>query len=233
MFVVLITLILFSAVFDTHMLLGSTKVPMAAPIHQFIDCPRDGCPNRIPSVLVCRGKYVPFHRGLEYQTCGMCTYFQWLDPDQVAAAERWWQESPANGAPPYPPPEFPEDPYSASPRFADWSSTRIDPDLLQLSYAPQPLPSTPNAATPPPSQPIASSQSAKPNVASVQARGAGTQGIAYNNRPLVDLLHLPAGVVQVLDGGNNIRAATEEPNSRNIFASLPELDPSVSYVQIV
>ncbi|KAJ6564256.1 hypothetical protein B0H19DRAFT_76750 [Mycena capillaripes] len=122
-------------------------------VHQFIDCPTDGCPERIPSRLVCRGHRVPHHRGLDYQVCSSCDYFKWLEPDQLAAAERRFRDSPANGAPPFPPPEGLDDPWARSPPAVfQW----LDPALAQ-PFTPLPSSQPPllvpySSQLPPPSQ---------------------------------------------------------------------------------
>ncbi|KAJ7916929.1 hypothetical protein B0H13DRAFT_2322886 [Mycena leptocephala] len=51
---------------------------------------------------------VPWHAGLEYQVCD-CGYFAWMDPELFNAAERRHANSPANGAPSFPPPDYPDD----------------------------------------------------------------------------------------------------------------------------
>ncbi|KAK7014294.1 hypothetical protein R3P38DRAFT_3003083 [Favolaschia claudopus] len=132
-------------------------MPLAEPPnwHRFIDCPTDGCPLKIPEKLVCRGHYVPYHAGLEYQACKQCGFLGWLAPDEVAAAERRWQNSPAGGAPPVPPPDYPYDPeYAASPPPSPFNPNAIDPALQQPSYlAPpftQPFSSLPSSVAAPP-----------------------------------------------------------------------------------
>ncbi|KAJ7268411.1 hypothetical protein C8J57DRAFT_1509596 [Mycena rebaudengoi] len=102
----------------------------------------------MPSVLVCSGQNVPYHAGLEYQICPdrvNCKYFRWLAPDLVEAAERRHRDSPANGAPPYPPQDFQ---HSESLPFL----SQIDPQLLGPSYSPSPSSSQPSL--PPASQTV-------------------------------------------------------------------------------
>ncbi|KAJ7504091.1 hypothetical protein B0H11DRAFT_542114 [Mycena galericulata] len=99
--------------------------------HQFMRCP-DGCGASIPCVLVFRGKNVPWHAGLRYQVC-RCGCFVWLDPDLFNAAERRQADSPANGAPPFPPPDYPDDPWAASPTLPTYTPN-IDPVLQQTPY---------------------------------------------------------------------------------------------------
>ncbi|KAJ7458809.1 hypothetical protein B0H11DRAFT_2199381 [Mycena galericulata] len=152
-------------------------MPAAPPVHQFIQCPKPGCPERIPSLLVC-GKNVPYHEGLEYQAC-CCGYFKWLAPELVAAAERRWRDSPANGAPPYPPPDGPNDLYSLSPHIPFWNGVPIDPALV--STPPAPPSSQPRVPLVPPSQPVpANSQSGKATCAvRTCKRLAGAKSCTY------------------------------------------------------
>ncbi|KAF8125854.1 hypothetical protein K438DRAFT_1822709 [Mycena galopus ATCC 62051] len=128
--------------------------------HHFIPCP-DGCGAQIPSRLICRGKNVPWHAGLEYQVCP-CGYFTWLDPELYNAAERRHVNSPANGAPPFPPPEYPDDPWAASPQLPSFAPN-IHPSLQQpaYSFASQPPPATTQPIPSTQIQPIPSTQPTK------------------------------------------------------------------------
>ncbi|KAF8193158.1 hypothetical protein K438DRAFT_1934871 [Mycena galopus ATCC 62051] len=105
--------------------------------HHFIPCP-DGCGAQIPSRLICRGKNVPWHAGLEYQVCP-CGYFTWLDPELY------------NAATPTPPPTLPS--------FAP----NIHPSLQQpaYSFASQPPPATTQPIPSTQIQPIPSTQPTK------------------------------------------------------------------------
>ncbi|KAF8171059.1 hypothetical protein K438DRAFT_2024156 [Mycena galopus ATCC 62051] len=111
--------------------------------HQFMDCPRAGCNARFPAILVCSGRRVAWHAGLQYHACSECGYFKWLDPEQFAAAERRARDSPANGALPYPP--LLPDPASLSPPLPHWNGFSIDPSLQ-----PQAASQAPTASQPPP-----------------------------------------------------------------------------------
>ncbi|KAJ7795742.1 hypothetical protein B0H13DRAFT_2510908 [Mycena leptocephala] len=122
-------------------------------------------------------QYIPCTHGwLEYQVCD-CGYFAWTDPELFNAAERRHANSPANGAPPFPPPDYPDDPWSASPHLPSVASN-IDPsDESIQKYSPQhtttrrsfpasklpphPLPKRPTlpllstiSVSPPPSTPV-------------------------------------------------------------------------------
>ncbi|KAJ7936323.1 hypothetical protein B0H13DRAFT_2303714 [Mycena leptocephala] len=114
----------------------------------FIDCPNPACPERIPSRLKCRGYHTPEHKGLDYQVCTPCGYFKWLDPAAAMEADirarRQLAGAPANGAPPFLPPDDPQDPWARSPPTPalEW----LDPMLTM------PVPSKTPFPMPPPSQ---------------------------------------------------------------------------------
>ncbi|KAJ7887435.1 hypothetical protein B0H13DRAFT_2342408 [Mycena leptocephala] len=59
----------------------------------FINCPGEGCNERIPSVLISTGLNVPWHADLRYRVCSNCRYFKWLDPELFEAAERRAQDA--------------------------------------------------------------------------------------------------------------------------------------------
>ncbi|KAJ7633784.1 hypothetical protein DFH06DRAFT_1221670 [Mycena polygramma] len=108
--------------------------------HQFIDCPTPNCPERIPAVLVCSGQFNPHNADLEYQVCSVCKHFKWLDPEAAAAAERRARDAPADGAPPYPPPDPGNAPqyWPIDPTLAASAS----PSISQPGGSSQPPPST-------------------------------------------------------------------------------------------
>ncbi|KAJ7877877.1 hypothetical protein B0H13DRAFT_2279160 [Mycena leptocephala] len=141
--------------------------------HQFIDCPNPACHERIPSRLKCRGHNTPEHKDLDYQVCTPCGYFRWLDPAAAMGAnvraQRRLAGAPANGAPPFPPPDNPEDWWARSPpsHALEW----IDPALAMPVYSqalpPMPPPSQPRPLPGPSSQmPSVSQTSSKPFYAS-------------------------------------------------------------------
>ncbi|KAJ7914014.1 hypothetical protein B0H13DRAFT_1873358 [Mycena leptocephala] len=105
--------------------------------HQFIDCPNPACQERIPSRLKCRGHNTPEHKDLDYQVCTPCGYFRWLDSaaamGAIVRAQRRLAGAPANGAPPFPPPDDPEDRWARSPPSPalEW----IDPALAMPVYS--------------------------------------------------------------------------------------------------
>ncbi|KAJ6578423.1 hypothetical protein B0H19DRAFT_1253661 [Mycena capillaripes] len=122
----------------------------APPIHQYIQ-------------LICRGSKVWYHAGLEYQGHN-CGYFRWLAPDLLADAERRVQDGPAGGAPPYPPQDYPPEPWAHSPSLPSYSMA-LDPALATSSTAPpstQPHPFSSPSSMPPPTQ---LTQSGKPKCA--------------------------------------------------------------------
>ncbi|KAJ7863560.1 hypothetical protein B0H13DRAFT_2070434 [Mycena leptocephala] len=139
--------------------------PPGAHHHHFIDCPGEGCDERIPSVLVCSGSNVPWHKDLRYRVCSDCRYFKWLDPDLFEAAERRAQDAPANGAPPYPP--LPPPP----PFYNPGSSFPLDPALQS--------PVLPTFSPPAASQPFTSSQSSKPKCSAGCSRVAGARDCSW------------------------------------------------------
>ncbi|KAJ7147833.1 hypothetical protein C8R43DRAFT_1108187 [Mycena crocata] len=155
---------------------------MAAPppIHVFIPCPKEGCPEYIPQRLVCSGQKVPEHAGLEYQVCSLCGYFKWLAPDLYYAAERRRLGAPANGASPFPPPRPPFDPYARSPEAAQ-SPFALDPSLASMDYPTNVSTPTSNFTQPPSSQPVPASQSTKRSCSAVPRCGrvAGAQGCSF------------------------------------------------------
>ncbi|KAJ7934146.1 hypothetical protein B0H13DRAFT_2306161 [Mycena leptocephala] len=122
------------------------------------------CGELIPSRLICRGSKVWYHAGLEYQVHN-CGYFRWLAPELVAAAERRVQDGPAGGAPPFPPQDYPHDPWANSPPLAHSGTMALDPALAALSTAPQSTQlrrSSSASSFPPPTQ---LTQSGKPKCA--------------------------------------------------------------------
>ncbi|KAJ7871334.1 hypothetical protein B0H13DRAFT_611831 [Mycena leptocephala] len=131
--------------------------PPGAYHHHFIDCPGEGCNERIPSVLICSGSNVPWHKDLRYRV--------WLDPDLFEAAERRAQDAPANGAPPYPPLPPPPPPYNPG------SSFPLDPALQS--------PALPTFSPPAASQPFTSSQSSKPKCSAGCSRVAGARDCSW------------------------------------------------------
>ncbi|KAJ7866558.1 hypothetical protein B0H14DRAFT_3593042 [Mycena olivaceomarginata] len=133
----------------------------APPVHQYIQCPgRDEehlCGEWIPSRLICRGSKVWYHAGLEYQVHN-CGYFRWLAPELLAAAEWRAQDGPAGGAPPFPPSDYPHDPWAHSPppsHSSTMATMAIDPALAASSTAPpstQPRPLLSSSFMPPSTQ---------------------------------------------------------------------------------
>ncbi|KAJ7603896.1 hypothetical protein FB45DRAFT_1044412 [Roridomyces roridus] len=129
--------------------------------HQFIDCPR-GCGARIPSRLICRGRNVPWHAGLEYRVCD-CGFFLWLDPEAYRAAERRQSAGTDDGygyghnPPPPPPPSYDlgmDDPWACSPQLPSQTIASSTSFELLLPLSQQPPPSTqppPYASQPQPS----------------------------------------------------------------------------------
>ncbi|KAJ7190143.1 hypothetical protein GGX14DRAFT_580106 [Mycena pura] len=151
------------------------QLDLAGYHHEFIDCPGEGCNERIPALLICGGRRVPWHRGLRYQACSECNWFKWLDPDLHAAAERRARDAPANGAPPFPPPPAPPNPWSRSPPLTG-TQFAVDPALLVPSSYPPP----PSSFPPPPSQPYPSTQaSAKPKCSACQKRLATARDCSW------------------------------------------------------
>ncbi|KAJ7337549.1 hypothetical protein DFH08DRAFT_1014738 [Mycena albidolilacea] len=76
----------------------------------YVYCPT--CSLQIPVQLKCQGTIVAAHRGLYFQQCPRCQYFQWVDPPSV--------QEPKGDA-------FPRDPTIRSPSPA---SPQIDPSLF-------------------------------------------------------------------------------------------------------
>ncbi|KAJ7798171.1 hypothetical protein B0H14DRAFT_2618183 [Mycena olivaceomarginata] len=157
----------------------TTRASMSAPpVHQYIQCPgRDEehlCGEWIPSRLICRGSKVWYHAGLEYQVHN-CGYFRWLAPELLAAAERRAQDGPAGGAPPFPPSDYPHDPWAHSPppsHSSTMATMAIDPALAASSTAPpstQPRPLSSSSFMPPSTQ---LTQSGKLNALSNHARNS-------------------------------------------------------------
>ncbi|THU78305.1 hypothetical protein K435DRAFT_811666 [Dendrothele bispora CBS 962.96] len=79
---------------------------------------------RIPCRLKCKGKSVPEHAGLWYQTCWQCHFFRWLHPEKYALAQRAYQERISNGNNTPPP---------SSPQFSDAGLDEISVEELQLT----------------------------------------------------------------------------------------------------
>ncbi|KAJ7858521.1 hypothetical protein B0H14DRAFT_2577729 [Mycena olivaceomarginata] len=140
----------------------TTRASMSAPpVHQYIQCPeRDEehlCGEWILSRLIFRGSKVWYHAGLEYQVHN-CGYFRWLAPELLAAAERRAQDGPAGGAPPFPPSDYPHDPWAHSPppsHSSTMATMAIDPALAASSTAPpstQPCPLSSSSSMPPSTQ---------------------------------------------------------------------------------
>ncbi|KAJ7704595.1 hypothetical protein B0H17DRAFT_1193795 [Mycena rosella] len=154
------------------------------PNHQYIQCPGldedHPCGEWIPSRLICRGSKVWYHASLEYQVHN-CGFFLWLAPELLAAAERHSKDTPAGGAPPYPPQDYPPDPWANSPPSSHLTTMVIDPTLVASSAAPpsiQPRPLSPPSSMPPRTQ---LTQSGKPQcVVSTCKKLAGSQFCTYN-----------------------------------------------------
>ncbi|KAK6997166.1 hypothetical protein R3P38DRAFT_2563739 [Favolaschia claudopus] len=159
-----------------------------APDYTFIHCPLTvGCPAKIPRRMTCSGNNIPWHRGLDYQRCGTCKGFRWEDPEAFAAAERRARDAPANGAPPFPPPDDPPNPWSRSPEIPH---PTLDPTLLSFLPAPPGFgfgssAAYPPASPPPPSpsqprsQPVSTQSSIKRNCAARCSRKAGSKDCSW------------------------------------------------------
>ncbi|KAF8189584.1 hypothetical protein K438DRAFT_1832839 [Mycena galopus ATCC 62051] len=155
--------------------LGGHQLDLAGNQHEFINCPGEGCNERIPSLLICGGRRVPWHRGLRYQACSECNWFKWLDPDLHAVAARRARDAPANGAPPFIPPPPPSDPWSCSPPLPG-AEFAVDPALLVPPSHPPP----PSPFPPPPSQPYPSTQApAKPKCPGCRKRLATARDCSW------------------------------------------------------